>query len=65
MLEAWLYWFDTSYFMWEICGVVKSAFEISVHTERNQAALMQAEFFLTWELEKKKNLFLSYMENLY
>lgn len=64
MLEAWLYWFDTSYFMWEICGVVKSAFEISIHTERNQAALMQAEFFLTWELEKK-NLFLSYMENLY
>lgn len=52
MLEAWLYWFDTSYLMWEIYGVVKSAFEISVHTE-NQASLMQAEFFLTWELEKK------------
>lgn len=41
--------------MWEIYGVVKPDFEISVHTERNQASLMQAGFFfLTWEWEKKK-----------
>lgn len=40
--------------MWEIYGVVKSDFDISVHTERNQASLMQVEFF-KHENKKKKN----------